>query len=98
MNTYKEKFEISYTYPHIDIYSQYDNNEHYGYKVLAHNGYVFYDTKANDTEQIINEETGEIIEKPVVYYSTIRLYPRNYVMNSLSLIAIKESDINEEKI
>lgn len=94
MAVYTEEIATEFSFPHIDIYRRYADGEFWGYKVLAQEGYVFYDTTANDTT--IDEETME--EIPVTYYYRIRLLTRNYDMNNFSLVAVPRDSVDENYI
>ena len=88
MDKYTTELATDFNFPHIDIYRQYCDGEFYGFKALAQEGYVFYDTEAKDTE--LEPET--MVEIPVINYYTIRLFPKNYNMSNFTLKAVPKSE------
>lgn len=94
MATYREELATDFSFPHIDIYRRYTDDEFCGYKVLAQEGYVFYDTTDNNTE--IDPETME--EIPVTYYYTIRIITRYFNMDNFSLVAVPRDSVDENYI
>ena len=94
MAEYTEVLATDFSFPHIDIYRQYTDGVQNGYKALAQDGYVFYDTTATDTE--FDPETME--ERPVTYYYTIRLFPMRYNMDDFSLVAVPRESVDENYI
>ena len=94
MAEYTEVLATDFSFSHIDIYRQYNDGVQYGYKVLAQDGYVFYDTTATDTE--LDPDTME--EIPVTYYYTIRLLSMRYNMGNFSLVAVPRDSVNENYI
>ena len=94
MAVYTEELATEFNYPHIDIYKRYNDGELCAYKVLAQDGYVFYDTTANDTEP--DPITGDLVS--VTYYYTIRLCPVTADMENLTLVAVPRDSVNENYI
>ena len=82
-------------YPNLTVYDRiWDETEHDGYRVNANEGYVFYDTTANDTE--IDPETME--ERPVIYYKTVRTFPLRYNWDNFSLVAVPRDSVDENYV
>lgn len=94
MATYTDVLNTNFNYPHIDIYSILKDGELNGYKAIAQDGYVFYDTTANNTE--LDPDTDE--EVPVTYYYTIRIYPKTYNFDNFSLVAVPRDSVDENYI
>lgn len=91
---YREELATDYNFPHIDIYRRYQDDEFCGYNVLAQEGYVFYDTTANDTD--LDPETME--EVPVTYYYVRRIITRYYNMDNFSLVAVPRDSVPADMI
>lgn len=64
------------------------------YRLTANEGYVFYDTTANDTET--DPETME--ERPVIYYRTVASLPANYNFANFPYIAVPRDSVDENYI
>ena len=94
MAVYTEELAKDFSFPHIDIYRRYTDGVMTGYNVLTHDGYVFYDTTANDTET--DPDTME--EYPVTYYYTSRILTRYYNMNNFSLAAVPRDSVPADMI
>lgn len=103
---WEEILDTSFNFPNINIYQRLKDGVLSGYKALAQEGYVFYDTNANDTELLRDPETGDfvyddegnLVEAPVTYYYTIRIFPKTYNMNNFSLVAVSREGIDENYI
>lgn len=91
---YREELATDFNFPHIDIYRRYVDGVFSGYNVLAHEGYVFYDTTANNTEP--DPDTME--EIPVVYYYTSRILTRYFNMDNFSLVAVPRDSVPADMI
>lgn len=65
-----------------------------GSRVVANEGYVFYDSEAHNT--ITNIETME--EIPIIYYYRVRYFPRSYDWSDFSLVAVEENSVPSEQI
>lgn len=94
MANYTEELNTSFNYPHIDIYNRLRDGELTGYQARTHDGYVMYDTDANDTE--INPDTME--EVPVTYYYTLRGFTKTYNFDNFSWVAVLRSEVDENYI
>lgn len=81
-------------YPNLTVYDSFWDGEPDGWKVEANEGYVFYDANANDTE--LDPET--MIERPVTYYYTIRLYPQRFNWANFALVAVPRDSVDENYI
>lgn len=106
MAVWTEVINTDYDFPNIDIYNRLEDGELNAYVARAQEGYVFYDTNANDTELLRDPETGDfvyddegnLVEVPVTYYYTIRIFPKTYNMNNFSLVAVSREGIDENYI
>ena len=96
MAVYTEELATDFNFPHINIYRRYADGEFWGYKVLAEEGYVFYDPNANDTE--LSPDPNNPVEIPVTYYYTIRLLTRTFNMDNFSLVAVPRDSVDENYI
>ena len=91
-------FEISTehnNYEGITVYDRFSNGVAAGWEVRANEGFVFYDTRRNDTE--IDPETME--EIPVTYYYTIKSIPRTYNdWDNFPYVAVPRDSVDENYI
>ena len=81
-------------YPNITIYEKYFNGEFSGWEFRANDGYVFYDTTANNVE--LDPETNE--EIPVIFYYTLASKPKTYNWNNFHYVAVLRSTVDENYI
>lgn len=107
MAVWTEVLDTSFNYPGIDIYQRQRDGIFTNYLARAQEGYVFYDTTANDTESVIDPETGypvidpetgAEVQQPVTYYYTIRIFAVNYNMANFSLVAVPRDSVDENYI
>lgn len=91
---FTEQLAQDLSLPHIDVYRQYADGEHYGYRAQAQEGYVFYDPAVDYIS--VDDRTGE--ETLVRYYYTNRHFPATYDMTTLGLIAVPRGSVNEDDI
>lgn len=107
MAVYTDVLDTSFNYPGIDIYQRMKDGVFRNYLARAQEGFVFYDTTANDTEPVIDPVTGEamldpetgmIIVQPVTYYYTIRIFSVIYDMANFSLVAVPRDSVDENYI
>lgn len=89
-------YELSteHNYPNITVYRRIVNGELSGWQINANEGYVFYDTTANNTE--LDPETME--ERPVIYYKTVASLPRNYNWDNFPYVAVPRDSVDENYI
>lgn len=90
MAVYTEELNTNVNFPNISIYNRLKDGVLCGYKALPNEGYVMYDSTANDTE--LDLETME--ERPVIYCRTIALLPLNANFDNFPYIAVLESECN----
>ena len=104
MMDYERVLNTNYNFPHIDVYNRISNGAHTGYQAIPHEGYVMYDTNDNNVElkidpetgePLYNEEIGEPIEVPVIYYCTLAGFPLTYNFDKFSWVAVKLEEINK---
>ena len=81
-------------YPNITVERKLCDGEFTGWRITANEGYVFYDTNANNTE--FDPETME--EIPVIYYYTITLTPANYNWDNFHYVAVLRFTVDENYI
>lgn len=94
MAVYTQELATDIVFPHILVYRQYRDGTHYGYQVKTEDGYVMYDTAANDVE--FDPDTME--EIPVVYYYTIMSCPLNYNFAAFTWVAVPRDSVDENYI
>ena len=92
MSEYREVLSEDIVKEDIEVYKQYVDDEHYGYHIVAKEGYVLYDPTSDMSMLDINgNETSEVIKSySKEAYIPIRLEPENWVWE-----AVKESDAKE---
>jgi hypothetical protein len=81
-------------YPNMTVYKRYLNDEFSGWAIIANDGYVIYDTTANNTE--LNPETME--EVPVIYYYTATYKNPRYNWDNFHYVAVLRSTVDENYI
>lgn len=81
-------------YPNITVYEKYIDSEFRGWEIRANEGYVFYDTTAENYEP--DPDTMELI--PVIYYYTIASKNRNYNWNNFHYVAVPRDSVDENYI
>ena len=81
-------------YPNITVEKKYYEGVFSGWRITANEGYVFYDTTANDTE--LDPDTME--ETPVTYYYTLAYKNKNYNWNNFHYVAVLRSSVDENYI
>lgn len=81
-------------YPNLTVYDRLKDGEAAGWRVNANEGYVFYNSNANNTE--IDPETME--EIPVTYYYTVSLLPRTYNWANFDFVAVPRDSVDENYI
>jgi hypothetical protein len=94
MAVYTEELNTNFNYPHIDIFNRLRDGELTGYQARTHEGYVMYDTTANNTEQ--DPDTFE--EIPVTYYYILRGFPKTYNFDNFPWVAVPRDSVNENYI
>ena len=85
-------------YPNLTVYDRLADGMPAGWRVNANEGYVMYDSTANDVEYETNPETGEDIEIPVTYYYTLAIHPRTFNWNNFSWVAVPRDSVDENYI
>lgn len=103
MATYTETLNTTYNFPNIDIHNRYKDGVLCAYRAYPQDGYVMYDRNDELTEAkidpdtgdfVIDEETGDIVEVPVIHYFTMAGLPLNYNFDNFSWVAVL---VNEAK-
>lgn len=94
MATWTYEVATEYDFPNITVYRRYKDGVHNSWRVNANDGYVMYDTTANDYE--IDPETME--EIPVTYYFTVMSCPLNYPFDNFTWVAVLRSTVDENYI
>ncbi len=94
MAVWTKELNTNYNFPHIDIYNRLGDGVLSGYQAIAHEGYVMYDTTANDTE--IDPDTME--ERPVTYYYTLRGFPATFNFANFTMVAVPRDSVDENYI
>ena len=81
-------------YPNITVYDRFRDGVQSGWRFNTNEGYVMYDTTANNTE--LDPETME--EIPVTYYYTQYYANPNYNWNNFHWVAVPRSSVDENYI
>lgn len=102
MATYTTEVNTSYNIPNITVYNKLEDGVLYGYHVIPNEGYVMYDSTANDTEPILDEngdfmldENGEMIVRPTIYYCRLAGVPLRLPNKPYDYVAVLESGVPE---
>lgn len=83
-----------YSFPNLTIEERYSDGILRGYRLTANEGYVFYDSTANDVE--IDPDTMEQI--PVTYYYTLAYLPLRHDFDNFRYVAVLRSSVDENYI
>ena len=94
MAVYTFEVATEYNFPHIIVYRKLTDGVHTAWRINAEEGYVFYDTTANNTE--IDPETME--EIPVIYYYTVASLPMRTDMSNFRFAAVPRDSVDENYI
>ena len=81
-------------YEGMTVYDRFADGVPSGWRVNADEGYVFYDTTANDTEL---DESG-VVEVPVTYYYTLMHLSKYYNWANFPLVAVLRESVDENYI
>lgn len=94
MAVYTQELATDIVFPHILVYRQYCDGVHYGYQVKTEDGYVMYNTAANDTE--LAPDTMEEIS--VTYYYTIMSCSFRTNFDNFTWVAVPRGSVDENYI
>lgn len=81
-------------YPNMTVYDRFADGVPAGWQVYANEGYVIYDTTANDVQ--INPDTME--EIPVTYYYTAVGLSKYHNWNTFPYVAVLRDSVDENYI
>ena len=93
MAVYTMEIATDYNFPNLTVYRKYRDGVHYAWRVTPNDGYVMYDTNANDVEY---DENGN--EYSVIYYYTSLDRPLNANWSNFSWVAVLRSSVDENYI
>ena len=94
MAVYTYELATDYNFSHINLYRRYKDGVFNGWKAETEEGYVMYDSTANDTE--FDPITME--ERPVTYYYVGTTLPKNYNIDNFPYIAVPRDSVDENYI
>ena len=94
MAVYTQEIATDIILTNITVYRKYRDGVLCGYEVYTNEGYVMYDTTANNTE--VDPETWE--EYPVIYYYTWLSCPVRTNFDTFTWIAVPRSSVDENYI
>lgn len=80
-------------YPNITVYDRLRDGAPFGWRFNANDGYVMYDTSANNTER--DDEGNEV---PVTYYYTVYTASPRYNWDNFHWVAVPRSEVDENYI
>ena len=83
MLNYTELLTNEFDFPNITVYKKLKNGEHYAWHIVANEGYVMYDTAANDVDY---DEEGNPF--PIIYYYDQAHCPLFYDFTNFTWIAV----------
>lgn len=93
MATYTRELNTNFNFPNIDIFNILRDGVQTRFEAVPHEGYVIYDSAANDMEP--DPENPEL-EIPVTYYYTGAGFPLSYNFDNFSWKAVNEGADSEE--
>lgn len=94
MAVYTFEVVTEFDFPNLTIYKKLEDGVQIAWQLNANEGYVFYDTTANDME--FDPETME--DRPVIYYYRVRSLSLNRDFSNFPFVAVPESEVNANYI
>lgn len=94
MAVYTYEVATEYNFPGITVYKSLRDGVQTGWRINANDGFVFYDTTANNTEY--NPDTMEFV--PVTYYYTVAALPMREDMVNFRWVAVPRDSVDENYI
>lgn len=107
MAVFTYELATEYSFPNILLYKTLRDGVHVAWKVYPADGYVMYDSTAEnyelqqdpETGELVQDpETGEFIEVPVTYYFVDVDLPLNYPFDSFPWVAVPRDSVDENYI
>lgn len=85
-----------YNFPNLIVEGAYnaETNAHINYRVTPAEGYVFYDSTAQDKE--LDPITGELVD--VIYYKVLAYIHKNFNFDNFPYVAVLRSSVDENYI
>lgn len=84
--------------PNITVTEVISGGEVIGHRLTANEGYVMYDTSANDVIPRPDPETGEIIPVPIIYYFREVTIPVRVPVENWTWVAVPENEVPADHI
>jgi hypothetical protein len=94
MAVYTFEVATEYNFPNITVYRKLTDGVQTAWRINANEGYVFYDTTANNTD--FDPETME--EIPVIYYYTVASLSMRTDMENFHWVAVPRDSVDENYI
>lgn len=94
MATYTLELAAEINLPNLSVYKTLVDGVQNGWRVIPNDGYVMYDTAANNME--LDPDTEE--EIPVIYYYTRLECPLNTNFDTFTWVAVLRSTVDENYI
>ena len=98
MAEYTREIATEFNFPNITVYRKFCDGVQYGWRFESNEGYVMYDTTAEDTEPWVDPDTDEIIPVPTIYYYTNVDCPLRYDWDNFTWVAVLRSSVPEDHI
>lgn len=93
MAVYTKEIATDMAFPNITVWRILNDGVHCGFEVRPNDGYVMYDTEANNIT--LDEDGNEI---PVTYYYMVLYCPLKYDFDNFTWIAVLRSEVDENYI
>lgn len=105
MAIYTTEINTNYNIPNITVYNKLKDGVLSAYQVIPNEGYVMYDSTANDTEPVLDEngdfmfdENGEMIVQPTRYYCRLAGIPLRLPNKPYDYVAVLETEVPADHI
>ena len=94
MAVYTFEIATEYNFPNITVYRKLTDGVQTAWRINANEGYVFYDTTAENYEQLA-PDTEPV---PVTYYYTVASLPMREDMVNFRWVAVPRDSVDENYI
>lgn len=91
MAEYTETLATDITFPNIDVYRTYRDGVQTGYRIVPQEGYLMYNTAANDTEYDPETDT----EVPIIRYYHVLHCPLIFDFDNFPWRAVAMLDVED---
>lgn len=94
MAVYTYEVATEFDFPNLTIERKLRDGVQIAWRLTANDGYVFYDTTANDT--VFDPDTME--EIPIIYYYRVRSLSLNRDFTNFPFVAVPENSVPADQI